>query len=1032
MSFLNKTLSIRVRATLLFLVIVLVSLSVATTINIIQTNKLIAAAQTRSAEAIAHGLAQAAELPVIVYDERELDRLLGGFLWNKEVQFLLIVDDKGKPLARRIINMAAFQLFEKEGADPSSLVVTQPIFFQAGDISSGEVADEVDLEPAKKNKVGEVVVALSLRAAKEAQQGQAVVSFLTAALAAAFSIFLVFRPVGLWSRRVDDLVQATDRMTRGDFSHRIGSGEDDEIGKLALAFETMRKAVGDRDKELRELNNTLHDLVLERTGKLENAMVEAQTANEAKSSFLANMSHEIRTPMNGIIGMISLALNQKVSPKLREYLLSVRSSAESLLAIINDILDFSKIEAGKLTVENVDFQLHQLFDKLSDLFSDQASARNIELVVGVEPGTPSALRGDPLRLEQIFINLLGNALKFTDHGEIVVHATVDDSGGDEFRILFSVSDTGVGISEEQAGTLFDPFTQADGSTTREYGGTGLGLSICKRLVELLGGKIWVESKKGAGTTVFFTVRFTRRSSHREIQFVVPATIRGLKILVVEDNEAALTITTKILESFHFQVESARSCAEAQERLLQSEVKYDLLLVDWRMPEVDGLECIERISTMALEPQIPIIMMTAFGGDREMILARDVGVKHFLTKPVKQSLLFDTIMDIFNHPEAMHTGLDARSQSSTFFSTEHLAGTRVLVAEDNRINQNVARELLESGGIIVEIANNGREAVHILQDRGLEFDAVLMDVQMPVVDGLEATRLIRKNPVLSDLPVIAVTAHAMQGDREKCMQSGMNDYVAKPITPETLFSVLTRWTRPEFSEVDGQVPNLTIYPDGLVDLPETLPGLHVHSGVTRMAGNIQSYMQMLKDLVHFGRDVERRLGGLVVKDPEQAIKEVHTLKGTAANLSAHRLQNNAMELEQILLKSIGGNSDEKKSETTQAGPSLSGIRVAVAQLAADVEVLGGMLKNTDAEEGTCEEPLEVIELVRILRYLHQLTEDFDPTGEEFWLSKKGCFRGLGIEEEMVRLENHLRNYNFEKAGEFVVRICDHLSEEEELV
>ena len=446
--------------------------------------------------------------------------------------------------------------------------------------------------------------------------------------------------------------------------------------------------------------------------------------------------------MNAIIGMVGLSLNKKLSPKLREYMLTVRSSAESLLAIINDILDFSKIEAGKIRLEKVDFQLHQLFDKLADLFGDQATSKDVELVIGIEPGTPVALCGDPLRLEQIFINLLGNAVKFTEKGMIFLHATLDSETDDSLKILFSVNDTGVGIGKEQYESLFEPFTQADGSMTREYGGTGLGLSICRRLVNLHGGEIWVDSAKEEGATIHFTIEFTKQPEGREIQYVVPATIRGLNVLVIDDNATARCITMKMLESFHFQSEAVSSCSDAEELLRTTTDKYDLILVDWRMPDVDGIECVGKLRGMSGAEQVPIIMMTAFGDDRELVLAKEAGVDYFLTKPVKQSLLFDTIMDIFNYPEAMHASLDDRISGVELVSSEHLSGVRILLAEDNRINQNVAVELLESVGIIVEIANNGQEAVNILQDRGGEFDAVLMDIQMPVMDGFEATRIIR--------------------------------------------------------------------------------------------------------------------------------------------------------------------------------------------------------------------------------------------------------------------------------------------------
>ncbi len=1018
-----KTYSLRTKATLIVVAVVVVSLALATAINISQTNQLIESEQKRSAEAIVQGLAQAAELPMIVQDKQELDRIIGGFLWNDQVQFLVIYDNEKNIVASRTLDKEAFESFVKTGRNEGSLIVSHPIVFQT-EINFSVWSSSLSVDNSIEEKeVGRVLVALSLGAVRRDQIHQAFVSMAAALLAAAVGIFLIFKGIGEWTKRVDGLVGAADAMKSGDFSCEIPSGGRDEVGKLAAAFEAMRKAVQQRDTEYRELNNSLHDLVLERTEKLERAMVEAQTANEAKSSFLANMSHEIRTPMNAIIGMVGLSLNKKLSPKLREYLLTVRSSAESLLAIINDILDFSKIEAGKITFEKVDFQLPQLFDKLVNLFSDQATSKNIEFVVGIEPGIPLALRGDPLRMEQVFINLLGNAIKFTDKGVIFVHATLDSETATGVRILFSVSDTGVGIGEEQYESLFEPFTQADGSMTREYGGTGLGLSICRRLVNLHGGDIWVRSKPGEGTTVFFTAEFERQPVAHEIQYVVPAKIRGSRVLIIDDNEMARCVTSKMLEAFHFHVDVVSSCVAAKDRIGESIFRYDIILVDRQMPEVNGLECVQSLRSLDGVEETPIIMLTASGGDREIMEAREVGITYFLSKPVRQSLLFDTIMDIFDYPEAMHAALDGREKVGEPVSFEHLAGVRILLAEDNRINQNVARELLESVGATVEIANNGREAVEVLKQHSREFDAVLMDVQMPVMDGLQATEVIRTMPDLMNLPVVAVTAHAMQGDREKCMKAGMNDYVAKPITPERLFAVLSRLIVPEKKEA-GYSGQLKIRRVSLGEnhIPESLPGIHVKSGVTRMAGNLRAYVRMVSDLVQFGEDVVQSLPHIVENGMEDAIKEVHTLKGTAANLSALRLQKVSLKLEQSLKASCGGNKQNTDSTEMIAATfeeDIEQIRGCLVELTEAVTELKTFCMETAKKisikplsPSDCEEMLDILGQLRIM--IHE----YDPMSEEFWVEKKIKFQGIGVNCEMNRMEEYLRNYNFERAAEYI--------------
>ncbi len=1017
--------SLRTKATLIVVSVVMVSLSLATAMNIYQTNKLIEEEQKRSAEAIVQGLAQAAELALIVQDKQELNRLLEGFVWNEQIQFLLIYNNTGEIIARRILDKQPFAQYNKHGDMEQSLIVAHPIVFQTDTEFSSFYPESFEADMSGGKEVGKVLVALSVSAVRKAQLHQALVSLLAAHIAAAFGIFLMVKFIGNWTKRVDGLVEATDAMKSGDFSHPVPLGTQDEVGKLASAFEAMRKAVQQRDYELRELNDSLHDLVRERTEKLENAMLEAQTANEAKSSFLANMSHEIRTPMNAIIGMVGLSLNKKLSPKLREYMLTVRSSAESLLAIINDILDFSKIEAGKIRLEKVDFQLYQLFDKLADLFSDQATSKDVELVIGIEPGIPLALCGDSLRLEQIFINLLGNAVKFTEKGVIFLHATLDSETDESLKILFSVADTGVGIGQEQYESLFEPFTQADGSMTREYGGTGLGLSICRRLVNLHGGEIWVDSTEGQGTTIHFTIEFTRQPEGCEVQYVVPATIRGLNVLIIDDNETACCITMKMLESFHFQSKTASSCAAAMELLMKTPNEYDLILVDWRMPEVDGIECVGKLRKIKTVKDIPVIMMTAFGGEREVMLAKEAGIKYFLTKPVKQSLLFDTIMDIFDYPEAMHTSLSDRMSGMEFMNSDHLSGVRILLAEDNRINQNVAVELLESVGIIVEIANNGQEAVNILHDRGSEFDAVLMDIQMPIMDGFEATRIIRENPALNDLVVIAVTAHAMQGDRDRCLRVGMNDYVAKPITPELLFSVLTRWTRPDhIGSIYREKRTAFSRLESNVELPEALPGIHVHSGVARMAGNVNAYCRILKDLHNFGVVTIAKMPRLVKENLDLAIREVHTLKGTAGNLSANNLQEVSLKFE-LALREVC-EKEKRSNREEEAGLAVVKYGVLIEE---QLQQLEGSLSELNRLFIVPQEPVrpstlkgvDSEDLLVVLSRLEALCQDFDPTAEDYWFDHKNDFLGRNIGEEITRMENHLRNYNFEKAIDFIQRI-----------
>ncbi|MBW2740828.1 MAG: response regulator, partial [Deltaproteobacteria bacterium] len=487
--------------------------------------------------------------------------------------------------------------------------------------------------------------------------------------------------------------------------------------------------------------------------ELKEAKEAAEDATRAKSEFLANMSHEIRTPMNGVIAAAELALSEKMSPKAVRYLSIIQSSAYSLLGIINDILDFSKIEADKLDIETHPFLLDEVIDRMTDVFMTEAASKRIELLVDIDLEAPNALIGDSLRLQQILKNLVSNAVKFTGIGGIIlVRVKESEKSADRTTLTFSVKDTGIGIAPKYLSRLFKPFSQVDTSSTREYEGTGLGLSICKRLVEMMGGRIRVESELGKGSTFSFTLCLDRQSADQKQKLVPPSDIQHLNVLVVDDCADSRLIMQKMLESFGLRVRSVSSGEESIEALKENETReepFELLVIDWLMPGLSGIETSKRIRK-DLKLTIPIILMTAFGKENEMLDAEKAGVNAFLTKPIHQSTLFNAIMDTFGKKALKIEEKEKHITTRASIYKNFLRGIQILVAEDNLTNQEIALAILEGAGIVVEIANNGKKAVEAVQRS--RFDAVLMDIQMPEMDGYEATRIIRKDSRFKSLPI----------------------------------------------------------------------------------------------------------------------------------------------------------------------------------------------------------------------------------------------------------------------------------------
>jgi two-component system sensor histidine kinase/response regulator len=617
--------------------------------------------------------------------------------------------------------------------------------------------------------------------------------------------------------------------------------------------------------------------------ELRQAKEMAEAATRTKSEFLANMSHEIRTPINAIVGLSYLTFKTGLSPKQRDYLNKIQLSAHALLGLLNDILDLSKIEAGKLEIEETRFQLDQVLNDVANVVILKVQDKGLEMFFRTAPDVPPTLVGDPLRLGQILINLVGNAVKFTEEGEIIVSTELVDRENEHVRLRFSVRDTGIGMTPEQRAKLFRPFTQADGSTTRKYGGTGLGLAISKELAERMGGEIGVDSTLNVGSTFSFSVVLGVHPDAPAQGRRLPIDLRGKKVLVVDDSQTSQDILKTTLTAMTFDVTTVGS-GHAALKELENQC-FDLVILDWRMPGLDGIETARQIKTRSSLPKTPkILLVTAYGREEVISQAEDLGLDGLLIKPISDSVLFDTIMETFGLDHECMANLAAAPRPATETETM-LTGARVLVVEDNEINQQVAVEILEGFGLTVEIAGNGKMATQMLGDGADRFDAVLMDLQMPEMDGYEATRVIRTRQNNRTTPIIAMTAHALQTEQQSCLDAGMNDYVSKPVDPDRLLATLARWIKPRPGHPTVKLGVKEQAAEFSQELPESLAGIDIGSALKRTMGNRKLLRELLGSFCknHAGVVAEIRQA-LEREDVPLARRLAHTIRGVAGNLS----------------------------------------------------------------------------------------------------------------------------------------------------